>query len=307
MASGSELLKMEVSEISLKIYLLILLFLIIVIADRYLQSYWKRNGFKQLKSTFFIGSIGELFTLKRSIAEIFGEFYHENKFSKIIGIYLIYRPVLLITDTELVQHILIKDSSNFINHGLYIDEKYDPLSGHLFALKGDKWKSIRSKVSPLFSVLKLKLMFPTFVDCATNLRNFISKESSSPLEIRDLMARYTTDIIASVAFGYNCDSINDEENVFRKMGRKVFKPTPKTGLRALVSFFLPRLNKILKMRVADSDVEDFMFSMVRYTLELRENGKRTRNDFMQVMMSLKNNGFEGDSKLTIEEIVAQGL
>lgn len=300
-------IKMEVSEIDFKLWFVILLVIIIIVADKYLHNYWNRNGVKQCKSTFFIGSIGELFTLKRSIAEIFGDFYHENKFSKIIGIYFFYRPALLINDTEIIQRILIKDSSNFINHGLYIDEKYDPLSGHLFALKGDKWRSIRSKVTPLFSAVKLKIMFPTFLDCATNLRKFITNESSNTLEIRDIMARYTTDIIASVAFGYNCDSINDGENIFRKMGAKVFKPTPKTGLRALVTFFLPRLNKLLKIRVADSDVEDFMFEMVRYTLKLREDGKLTRNDFMQVMMSLRNNGYEGDSKLTIEEIVSQGL
>lgn len=285
----------------------VVLVIIIVVIDRYLHNYWIRNGFVQLKAHFFIGSIGELFKFKKSIAEIFGEFYEKNKSEKIVGIYFFHRPALLINSTRLIQKILISDSKFFINHGLYIDEKYDPLSGHLFALKGEKWKNLRKKVSPLFSPVKLKMLFPTFLVCATNLQKNMAK-NGGVIEIRDLMGRYTTDIIASVAFGYDCDSINDSYNIFRKMGAKVFKPTMKSGLRALVTFFLPQLNHFLKVRVADQDVEDFMFKMVRDTLNLRERGELKRNDFMQIMKSLLEHGFdeEENSKLTLDEIVAQG-
>lgn len=297
---------MEELEISFKSILTVTLILLGLIGlNRYLLNYWRRCGFKQVKSSFLVGSIGDVCTLKRSIAEVFGDFYHENKFSKVVGVYLSYRPALLITDIEIIKKMLIKDSSNFINHGLYINEKYDPLSGHIFALKGDKWRNIRSKVSPLFSSVKLKIMFPTFMDCATNLADYLKDRSSDPIEIRDIMARYTTDIIASVAFGYNCDSINDHDNVFRKMGAKVFKPTPKTALRALVTFFLPKINEFLGIRVADADVEEFMFSMVKYSMELRESGKLVRNDFMQVMMGMKNGASE-DETLTDVQIASQG-
>lgn len=171
------------------------------------------------------------------------------------------------------------------NPGLYVDEKHDPLSGHLFSLKGEKWKKLRSNLSPLFSPGKLKMMFPTFLDCAINLQNHVGKcveSDNNVIEIRDLLARYTTDIIASVGFGIDNFSINEPNNLFRKMGAKVFAPSLKTGLRALMTFLMPQLNKYIRIKCVDKDVEDFMFAIVKETIEYREKNNQQRNDFMQV-------------------------
>lgn len=255
-----------------------------ILLNHFLHNFWTRRGVEQLKPKFLVGDIGDLFKLKESIAEIYGKLYENSKKSRFVGIYFTYRPGLLVNDPTLVQNILVKDSSHFIDHGLYVDEVNDPLSGHLFALGGDKWKNLRAKLSPLFSPGKLKMMFPTFLDCATNLQSFVGKQAKDGqiIEIRDLFARYTTDVIASVAFGYENDSINDPDNMFRVMGAKVFKPTLKTGLRALMTFLMPQLNKFLGIRIADRDVEEFMFEMVRKTIEYREQNGCQRNDFMQV-------------------------
>lgn len=37
----------------------------------------------------------------------------------------------------------MKDFSHFCDRAVHVDEKLDPLSGHLFALKGEKWKHLR--------------------------------------------------------------------------------------------------------------------------------------------------------------------
>lgn len=166
-----------------------------------------------------------------------------------------------------------------------MDEENDPLSGHLFSLKGDKWKNLRTNLSPLFSPGKLKKMFPTFLDCAMNLQSHVEKCARSDknvIEIRDLMARYTTDIIASVAFGIDNCSINEPDNLFRKMGAKVFEPSLKSGMRALMTFLMPKLNKYVGIRCADKDVEDFIFMIVKETIEYRTKNDVQRNDLMQV-------------------------
>lgn len=56
----------------------------------------------------------------------------------------------------------MKDFNYFCNSGLYIDEKREPLSGYLFRLSGDRWRYMRSKLSPAFTIGKLKMMFETF-------------------------------------------------------------------------------------------------------------------------------------------------
>lgn len=262
---------------------------ILFLLNYYLHHHWTRHGFPQLEPKFLLGDIANLFLLQESIAEIYGKLYSKNKNHKIIGLYFTYRPGLLVTDTDLIQNILVKDFNHFHDHGLYVDTERDPLSGHLFSLNGEKWRSLRNKLSPLFSPGKLKVMFPTFLSCATNLQEHVKQcvvSGEDIIEIRDLLARYTTDIIASVAFGYENDSINEPDNIFRKMGAKVFKPNLKAGLRALFLFLVPKFNKILGMKIADNDVEHFMFSMVQQTIEYRKRTKNQRNDFMQMMIKL---------------------
>lgn len=113
-----------------------LLFMVLLFCDHFTHRYWQRLGFKQMKTVFFFGNIGELCKFKISIAEIFGRLYEATKTQKFIGIYLFYRPFLFVNDPITIQNILVKDFNHFSDHGLYVDEKYDPLSGHLFALKG---------------------------------------------------------------------------------------------------------------------------------------------------------------------------
>lgn len=51
-------------------------------------------------------------------------------------------------------------------------------------------------------------------------------------------------------------------------------------------FICPKLLEILKMRLIDKDVEDFMINVVEQTLELREKNKVVRKDFFQLLVQL---------------------
>lgn len=258
---------------------------LVILLNHYLHHYWSRRGFAQLSPKLLVGDLGDLFRVKKSIGEIYGELYEKSKKLKLVGLYFTYRPGLMVNDTQLIQNILVRDYQHFNSHGLYVDTQHDPLSGHLFSLSGDKWKSLRAKLSPLFSPGKVKVMFPTFHDCAINLQKHIAAKvecGENVVEIRDLLARYTTDVIASVAFGIENDSINEPDNLFRKMGAKVFAPSFKGGLRALMVFLMPKMNRYLGIKVADDDVEEFMFTLVKQTIDYREKNDCERNDFMQV-------------------------
>lgn len=282
----------------------------LILLDRFLHNFWSRCGFVQLTPTFLFGNIGKLFRLDKSIAEIYGDLYEQSKKYKLVGLYFLYRPAILINDSNLIQKVLVQDFQHFSDHGLYCNTKYDPLSGnefltqfiknffnnsifsgHLFSLKGVKWRKLRSKLTPLFSPGKLKVMFPTFLTCAINLQNHVEnslKSEKNVIEFRDLFARFTTDIIASVAFGFDNNSINEPNNIFRTIGAKVFKPTLKAGVRAFLVFLMPKINRLIGMKVADKDVEDFMFAMVKQTIEFRQKTGKIRNDFMQVKSIKKN-------------------
>lgn len=66
-------------------------------------------------------------------------------------------------------------------------------------------------------------MFSTLLDCGAPLQEYISKKAAhnQSVEFRELAARYTTDIIASVGFGINVNTIDNPNAEFRHYGRKV--------------------------------------------------------------------------------------
>lgn len=282
---------------NIKMLLLILLGILIALIyllNQYLFSFWSRRGFKQVDPTFLVGNAGPLLTLKTSIGEYYQDVYNKYKQHRVIGVYFFYRPLLVVNDAKLVQDIMIKDFTSFHDRPMPVDEVNDPLSAHLFNIAGQRWRDLRVKLSPTFTSGKLKAMFPIIKNCGQTLEDYLVKNLESGqdvFEFRDLMARFNTNIISSVAFGIDNDCINDPEHIFRRMGVKIFDPTVKNALRGLVAFLAPNLFHKLKLRMCESEVEEFVYSIVKQTVEYREQKNFSRNDFLQLLIQLKNQGY----------------
>jgi cytochrome P450 family 6 len=268
--------------------------------NKYYFSYWEKLGFKQLKSPkFLVGHAGPLFTKKASMGVLFSELYHEYKNVRVLGVYMTYLPSLIITDPKLVQDIMIRDFTSFHDRPMPCDEKNDPLTSHLFNLPGQKWRDLRVKLSPTFTSGKLKSMFPIIRDCGKVLEDYLVKNVKNGVDVfefRDLMARFNTNIISSVAFGIENDCINEPDHIFRRMGLKFFEKTFKNSMRGLLTFLCHKHFHKLPIKAIDQEVEDFIFSIVNQTIDHREKTNFKRSDFMQLLIQLKNDGFVSADK-----------
>lgn len=164
-------------------------------------------------------------------------------------------------------------------------------------------------------------MFPVIKDCGQVLEDYLVKSFNNGVdvfEVRDLLARYTINVITSVAFGIENDCINEPNHIFRRMGAKFFDPNFKNGVRWMIQFLMPQMFYKLGQKSMDDDLEEFMLSIVKQTVEHREKNNLTRNDLMQLLIQLKNQGFisvdsksenvKNDiepTKLTMTELTAQ--
>lgn len=294
------------------------------VLNKYLLSFWSKRGFKQLEPTFLVGNAAPLFTLKVSIGEFLKDLYFKHKHHKVLGFYMTYRPVLLINDAKIVQDIMIRDFSSFHDRPMPVDEVNDPLSAHLFNIPGQRWRDLRVKLSPTFTSGKLKGMFSIIQNVGQVLEDYLEKNMKNGVDVfewRDLMARFNTNIISSVAFGIENDCINEPDHIFRRMGAKVFDTNFKNAIKGLFAFLGPKLFHKLRLSLVESDIEEFIYSIVKQTIEHREKTNFSRNDFMQLLIQLKNQGYvsvdkgETDSeelkgapsninKLTIDQIAA---
>lgn len=296
---------------------------LVLILNHYLLTYWTRLGFIQPPSSFFVGNAWPLITQRSSVGEFFQNIYNHHKSDKVVGVYLSYKPVLVITDPKLVQDILVKDFSSFHDRPTPVDEENDPLSGHLFSLSGKKWKHLREKLTPMFTQRRVKGMFPIVRRCARVLERYLMKNLKNGvnvLEFRELSARYNTNVISSVAFGIDNDCINEPDHIFRKISAQFFEPTLINTAKEVLTFLGgPKLFHKLKLKVVDQNIENFLFAIFRQTVNYREANNFTRNDFMQLLIQLKNKGFvstsndnkedsneeANDLRLNMNEIAAQ--
>ncbi|XP_075169576.1 cytochrome P450 6a8-like [Haematobia irritans] len=292
----------------------ILLITVITMALHFIRkhlNYWADRGVVHNKPDLFYGNmkaVGTKQPLKQPFRDLYEKYKDKAPFG---GFYLSLRRAVVLFDLELIKRVMITDFNDFSHRGGYYNEKDDPLSGHLFQLDGPKWKQMRTKLTPTFTSGKMKFMFPTVVEVGERfvniLQELIRKEEvdKEGLEIRELLARFTTDVIGSCAFGLECNSLKDPEAKFRKMGQKVF--TERRHGRFLFAFAqaYPDMARKFGLAFIPEDVSNFFMKVVRDTVEYREREKIERNDFMNLLIELKNrNDTEG---LTLEEIAAQAF
>jgi cytochrome P450 family 6 len=145
------------------------------------------------------------------------------------------------------------------------------------------------KLTPTFTSGKMKMMFQTLVDCGLELGSILEKSASDEevIEIKDILARYSTDVISSCAFGIQCNCFKNPDAEFRQWGRKIFKPSLRISI---ISFFLtiPCLFSVLKLFLFDPKISKYFSNMVDDTVKYRERNIITRNDVIQLLIQIKN-------------------
>jgi cytochrome P450 family 6 len=258
----------------------------------YVYTYWNKRDVPFLEPSFPAGNILDMVLSRRSIAEVYNDFYKILSGHKFAGLYQIHRPIFLPMDPELIKNILVRDFEHFQDHGFPFDENVDPLSANLFMLNGDKWKKLRSKLSPTFTSGKMKMMFQTLVDCGQELEKFFEQPANREdvIEVKEVLARFATDVIASCAFGIQCNCLNDPDAEFRRWGRKLFEPSINQNVRDLLYFLIPSIAIALRIPNTPPDISNFFTKVVEETVEYREQSNVHRNDFMQLLIQLKNQG-----------------
>lgn len=77
----------------------------------------------------------------------------------------------------------------------------------------------------------------------------VNEEKSFDTEIKDIFARYSTDVIASCAFGVDANSLTNPDSDFRKNGRRIFDFKWYRAVEFFSVFFLPEVVPFFKFKV----------------------------------------------------------
>ncbi|XP_065214564.1 cytochrome P450 6k1-like [Planococcus citri] len=251
-------------------------------------SFFEQHGIPYIKPTFVFGNLTDVILLRKSMAEAFADLYKSLEPHKFAGIYAGTKPMIMIRDPELLKDILIKDFAYFSDRGFNVDQTLEPLSYNLFLMKGDEWRNLRMKLTTTFTTGKMKMMFPLVQRCAEKFQKVIDNTPShESIDIKDLAARYTTDVIGSCAFGLDTNSLENPDSEFRMMGKKLLQFRFRSLLRFLQLNIPAKLIKLFNITLVDVKYQNFFGETVYKTIDYREKNNVVRKDLLDLLIGLK--------------------
>jgi cytochrome P450 family 6 len=83
------------------------------------------------------------------------------------------------------------------------------------------------------------------------------------------MYKFTTDSIASCAFGVNSNSLKNPDSEFRSYMRGIVGGSVRASLAFLAGFCAPYLSYLLKLQIVTDSTADYIRKIVWSTVEYR--------------------------------------
>lgn len=196
---------------------------------------------------------------------------------------------------------------------MFVNEENEPLTAHLVNIEDDRWRFLRNKLSPAFTSGKLRSMYSIISGLGDNLIKAAERQSGKAIEVKSLMTKFTVDVVSSTSFGMEANCLNDENLELYEISREVFGAGGVGALKLFFLFAFPEFSKFLKLRQFSKRVTNFFINVLSENIEYREKNNDNRNDFMNMLIQLKNKGsIDGEfssetKKLTLNEILAQAF
>ena len=258
-----------------------------------------------------------------------------------MGHFAFDQPQILITDLDFARDVMIRHFDHFTDRrgvsGLNTGTPVNRLTMSMATmLRGEKWKLLRSLMSPIFTSGKLKSMTGIVDSIAVELsQSLLEKaESGQEFEAKEALSDFTLEVIAACGFGFRAHAIESKENnqvfyygkitagflyapnlQFREMVHKLMGQGKRslTGLlRVLTILSFPKLAHFLKLSFFDPDTINYFTGIIRRTMETRkseENPRRSKDLVDLALEALKGNvkdeekdsmdQFEKDAHVTV--------
>ncbi|KAL6425011.1 hypothetical protein ACFW04_009369 [Cataglyphis niger] len=255
--------------------------------------YWRGKGVPYLPDSLRSFVMGwKLFLHRLSFTDNSLFVYNYFPDAKYCGMMEFATPVVLLRDPELIKDVLVKDFEIFHDHRNFVAENLDPLfSKNIFFLRGDRWREMRNTLSPSFTASKMKIMFDLVSKCSREFVNYLvdHPELCVAIETKQIFRRYTTDVIATTAFGISVNSMKDPNNEFYTKGIETSKAF--NGFLAMFKFIFMR----------------FFKRIVGETIKIRDEQGIVRPDMIHLLMQARDKDSPSVHKMTLDDIVSQAF
>ncbi|XP_056137446.1 thromboxane-A synthase isoform X2 [Lampris incognitus] len=193
----------------------------------------------------------------------------------------------------MLRQVMVKQFSSFPNRVAFRSSTR-PLSDCLLMLRDERWKRVRSVLTPSFSAAKMKEMVPLINTATEALMTNLnaSAESGEAVDIHRCFGCFTMDVIASVAFGTQVDSQKNPNDPFVKHAHMFFSFSffrPIILLAVVFPALMAPLARLIPNKRRD-EMNGFFINCIKKMIKQRDDQppEQRRRDFLQLMLDVRN-------------------
>ncbi|XP_070564204.1 cytochrome P450 3A24-like [Ptychodera flava] len=231
---------------------------------------------------------GSMLAYRKGLCEVDREWL--KKYGRVYGEYQGRRPVLVMSDPELIKQLTVKNFSSFVNRRDF-PLRSKPFNDGLTALRDDKWRNVRNTLTPAFSGSKMRLMTSLLNECADVTVRVLERHVNEDkiVKLKQFFGGYSLDGIAMTSFGVDISSQETPNHPFVENIKKLVNVSLFSPVFIILFFFpflIPLLNYLDISNIPKS-VRKYLLSIVDDTINLRkqEDGNNKRTDLLQLMLN----------------------
>ncbi|KAM9848120.1 cytochrome P450 3A56-like [Aulostomus maculatus] len=240
----------------------------------------------------------------------------QAKYGDVWGLYDARTPTVMVADPEIIKSVMVKECySAFTNRR--DNFVFGPLADGITAVKDERWKRIRSSLSPCFTSGRLRQVFPLITRYADQLVESLGEKNlDEPLDVKQLIAPYSMDVVTSTSFGVQSDAMKNPDDPLVVHIKEILNFKLWLILLLMAFPFCLRVLKLLGLddHLMAKESVNYFYNIIKRFKDQHDMDKSIQGDFLEVMIqneipdsAIKNEQDQPSKGLTEHEILSQAL